>query len=269
MSDVNRGQPPQLLQVVLLGDHATADQIDMLQELAVQHRAAVAAVFSFEPGEAGCCQELVEVDAIVTALGRALSTRRPVWLPYPREDLGQEKHFRRLCLALQRNGLDLLTGPELAPCPTTGGLSEVDFALRAEVQAVDSLYGAALAAGGVEILSREIERALAAGDSDSDSDSEGDRTLIGERRGRRQHARSEDDAGAEMQWTPLPSLPSPDAPWTQRQPVLKQFALWLRVSCGLTQTAVAQCLNPTGHRTPTGRPWQQATVSALVTGRYD
>lgn len=33
MSDVNHDQPPQLLQVVLLGDHATADQIDMLQEL--------------------------------------------------------------------------------------------------------------------------------------------------------------------------------------------------------------------------------------------
>ncbi|EUA52291.1 hypothetical protein I553_2477 [Mycobacterium xenopi 4042] len=61
---------------------------------------------------------------------------------------------------LQRHGLNVRFGRELAPCPATGGYSEVDFALRREVQAVDDLDNAALAAAGVESLRREIELAL-------------------------------------------------------------------------------------------------------------
>ena len=76
------------------------------------------------------------------------------------EDLFREQHVRRLSLVLQRHGLDLLMGPGLWPCPTTGGINEMDFALRREVHAVDGLDIAALAAVGFQTLGTEIELGL-------------------------------------------------------------------------------------------------------------
>jgi hypothetical protein len=77
------------------------------------------------------------------------------------------------------------------------------------------------------------------------------------------------ETGLEIEVSPPPTLPAPHAPWAQREPVLRRYAMWLTHACGLTQAAVAQCLNPTGHRTPRGRLWRQGTVSALLNGRYN
>jgi hypothetical protein len=52
-------------------------------------------------------------------------------------------------LVLQRHGLDLLVGDDLWPVPNVGGMNEIDHALRREVQSVDVLDRAALAAAGI------------------------------------------------------------------------------------------------------------------------
>ena len=57
-------------------------------------------------------------------------------------------------------GIDLLLGPHLAPCPTEGGISEIDAALRNEVRAVYALDDAAMAVAGMQALGAEIEAAL-------------------------------------------------------------------------------------------------------------
>jgi hypothetical protein len=53
-------------------------------------------------------------------------------------------------------------GPDLFACPTEGGTNPIDQALRIEVQAVDALDNAVIAAAGVQTLSTEIDAALAA-----------------------------------------------------------------------------------------------------------
>ena len=263
----------EVLHVLLVGDHQTAEHGEMLEGMAAQHGASIAEVFSYEPGEAAGPQDLAEIEAIVSALGRAISVRLPIWMPYPREDLVREQHFRRIVLVLQRHGLDLLTGAHLTALPTKGGMSEVDCALRSEVKAVDNLDRAALAAAGVETLAREIEEALVAA---SLGDDQGDSTAPQGGTSRRSVWRNAEgvsvvstDTRLDIEVSPPPTLPAPTAPWAQREPALRRYAMWLTHSCGLTQTAAAQCLNPTGHRTPQGRLWKQATVSALLKGRYD
>ncbi len=76
-------------------------------------------------------------------------------------DLRREQHIRRLSLVLQRHGLNLLLGNELAPCSVNGGFNAIDEALRIEVRAIDSLDHAAMATAGVLVLGDEIELALA------------------------------------------------------------------------------------------------------------
>lgn len=53
----------------------------------------------------------------------------------------------------------------MTPCPTEGGYSALDAALREEVHAVDELDQAGLAAAGTQTLEAEIEAALAAAKS--------------------------------------------------------------------------------------------------------
>ncbi|TDH48405.1 hypothetical protein E2F47_23845 [Mycobacterium eburneum] len=237
--------------VVLLGDHETVGgHRDDLAELAAQQSCVVADAFAFAPGEAGAHDELTEVDAVVSALGRAIADRADVWVPFLGADLGREQHWRRLSLVLQRHGLTLRAGRDLDPFPTDGGASEIDYALRREVQAVDELDHAALAAVGVDSLGREIERALA----DAGAAPGARRDPAG--------ARPSTDVGA-------PPLPAPTTPWAQRQPMLKRYVRWLVHGCGVTQAATARVLNSTGQRTPTGREWQAGTVSNLLNGRYD
>ncbi len=248
---------PTQLRVVLLGDHETAEQMDLLTDMAAQHGATVVDVFSFHPGAAARVQDLTEIQAVLLAVGRAIQARTPIWLPYPREDLWREQHFRRLSIVLQRHGLNLLWGSTFEACPTLSGTSEMDLALRAEVRAVDELDRAALAAVGIQTLEQEIAAALPA---DGPTPRAGRHLTLGG---------CAEPTGPDVGPPPPPVLPSPKAPWPQRQAALKCYAQWLVQTCGLTQTAAAQCLNPTGHRTPQGQLWKQATVSALIKGRYD
>ena len=148
--------------VLVIGDDDTASRPDMLAEKAAERGARIAETFSFPQGEAASQEDLTDVEAVVAVLSRAIDTRQDVWCPFPLQDLCREQHIRRLSLALQRHGLNLLMGQHLSPCPVEGGYSEIDSALRNEVRAVDELDNAALAAAGSQTLGAEIEQALAA-----------------------------------------------------------------------------------------------------------
>lgn len=146
--------------VFVLGDSDTASRADMLAEKAAEKGVTIAQVFAFGLGDAGTHDDLTEVDEVVAALSRAIASRTPIWCPFPLDDLRREQHSRRLSLALQRHGLNLLVGPDLEPSPIDGGYHEVDAALRKEVHAVDDLDNAALAVAGLRTLGVEIEAEL-------------------------------------------------------------------------------------------------------------
>jgi hypothetical protein len=148
--------------VLVLCDDDTASRADMLTEKAAEHGARIAGTFAFPQWAAMAHDDLTEVDAVVAALSRAIATGRDLWCPFPLQDLGREQHIRRLSVALQRHGLNLLIGHDMAPCPTEGGYSAIDAALRSEVKAVDELHHAAMAAAGLTTLEAEIEAALSA-----------------------------------------------------------------------------------------------------------
>ncbi|OBA81090.1 hypothetical protein A9W99_14590 [Mycobacterium sp. 1164966.3] len=246
-------------QIILLGDHDTVvGHRDDLSDYAAHQGCTIAEAFSFAPGEPAAHDDLTEVEAVVSALGRAIAYRMHIWVPFPGPDFGREQHWRRLSLVLQRHGLTFLFGREIEPCPTSGGFSEIDFALRREVQAVDELDNAALAIAGIESLSREIELALAASSTTALVRSAARRVAVG---GGADAARA-DSASP-------PTLPAPTAAWAHRQPVLKRYVRWLVHGCGVTQVATARVLNSAGQRTPKGRLWQSSSVSALLNGRYD
>lgn len=236
--------------VVLLGGHDTVAHRADLADDAARHGRVIAEAFGFPEGAASGADDLAEVAAVVAALGRAIAGRMDVWVPFPGPDFVREQHLRRLSLVLQRHGLNLLLVRDLIPAPTDGGLNEIDYALRREVQVVDELDRAALAAEGVKSLSRQIETALA-----------GNRPPVALRR--------TTPTARAVEYGLPPALPAPTVPWAQRKPLLKRYARWLVHGCGVTQAATARVLNSTGQRTPTGRPWQPATVSKLVNGQYD
>jgi hypothetical protein len=246
--------------VIVIGDHATGQRADVLAETAAEHGATITEIHTFDPGQAVSHDDLAQVDVVVTALSRAICTNTDIWVPFPMEDLGREQHLRRLSLALQRHGRNLLFGRCLTPCPITGGMSEMDFALRREVQSVDSLDNAALAAVGFKTLGHEIEAAL------TDVCIPPAVVLPVPRP---VEQLTEDLDRFEREYGPRPALPAATAAWPVRQPALKRYATWLVYGCGLTQTDAAKLINTSGHRTPNGRMWQQATVSALINGRYD
>jgi len=148
--------------VLVLGDTVTEQQAEMFAVRAAEHGVIISGIFAFEVGEAAAVSDLGEVEQVVAALSHAIATRRDIWVPYPREDLGREDHIRRICLVLQRHGLTLRLGPNIFACPAEGGYSPIDQALRIEVQAVDALDHAVIAAAGVATLSTEIDAALAA-----------------------------------------------------------------------------------------------------------
>lgn len=147
--------------VIVVGDRETAERTDLTQKAADQG-ATIAATFGFNPGEAAAQDDLAKVPTLVAALGRAIGMRADIWVPFPWQDLGREQHIRRLSLVLQRRGLNLLLGRELAPCPTKGGFDAVDHALRTEVRAIDGLDRAAISAAGIQTLDDEIELELIA-----------------------------------------------------------------------------------------------------------
>ena len=145
--------------VIVLGDKDTLDRAD-LAEKAAEHGAVIAERHGFEPGEAAMNDNLSEVDAVVTAISRAIATQSDVWVPFPFPDLGREAHVRRLSLVLQRHGQNMLMGHHLEPCTLDGGFNSIDYALREEVRSVDELDYAAMANAGVGNLFVEIAREL-------------------------------------------------------------------------------------------------------------
>lgn len=225
--------------VVLLGDDETVHRCEQLTARAGLRSATVAAMFAFPSGAPACHDDLTEVDAVVAAMARAISVRLPIWMPDPLADLGREQHYRRLSLVLQRHGLEFLVGPDLWAVPETGGMNEIDHALRHEVQAVDGLDRAALATAGVESLERVVERA----------------------------ANAIPVVPHENDWPPV--LPDMDSPWPERRAAVLNYVRWLVDGCGVTRAATARVLNSSGQRTPDGRAWQSRDVSALLDGRYD
>jgi hypothetical protein len=147
--------------VLVIGDEDTASRPQVLADKAAEHGARIAETFAFPVGAAASSDDLAQVDAVVAALGRAVATRTSLWCPFPLQDLCREAHIRRLSLALQRHGVNLLLGQHMSPCPTEGGYSAIDAALREEVKAVNDLDIAALAAAGSPTLTAEIEANLA------------------------------------------------------------------------------------------------------------
>lgn len=244
--------PTALTRVILLGDNDTAAHRGELAQDAGKHGCVIADVFGFPEGAAAGADDLTEVDAVVAALGRAVAGRLEVWVPFPGPDFIREQHLRRLSLVLQRHGLNLRLNRSLIPVPTDGGFNEIDYALRREVQFVDVLDHAALAAEGAKSLGREIELALS-----------GKRPSASVRRATKGGA----DIARPAEHVLPPSLPAPTVPWVERKPLLKRYARWLVHGCGVTQAATARVLNSTGQRTPTGRQWQPGTVSKLLNGQ--
>ncbi|RDH76912.1 hypothetical protein DVS77_18945 [Mycolicibacterium moriokaense] len=225
--------------VVVLGDDETIRRCEQLTARAALRPATVTAMFAFPAGDPAAHDDLTEVDAVVAALARAISIRLPIWMPDPLADLRREQHYRRLSLVLQRHGLDLLVNQDLWPVPDMGGMNEIDHALRREVQAVDALDRAALAAAGVKSLERTVEQAVNAMPA----------------------------TPHENDWPP--TLPQADLQWAERRQAVMGYVRWLVDGCGVTRAAAARVLNSSGQRTPDGRAWQSRTVTALLDGHYD
>lgn len=225
--------------VVVLGDDETIRRCEQLTARAALRSATVVAMFAFSAGTPAAHDDLTEVEGVVAAVARAVSVRLPIWMPDPLADLGREQHYRRLGLVLQRHGLDLLVGHDLWPVPNVGGMNEIDHALRREVQAVDVLDRAALAAAGVESLDRVVEQA----------------------------ANAVPVASHENDWPPR--LPESNVPWAECRRIVTGYVRWLVDGCGVTRAAAARVLNSSGQRTRDGRAWQSRDVSALLEGRYD
>lgn len=145
--------------VIALGDRETIQRFELTEKAALQG-AIVSETYCFDPGEAAARDDLIEVEVVVTALGRAIATRTDIWVPFPMDDFGREQHVRRLSLVLQRHGLNMLMGHDLEPCTMDGGFSAIDYALRMEVKAVDELCFAAVARAGLRTLESDIEAEL-------------------------------------------------------------------------------------------------------------
>ena len=83
--------------VIVLGDHGTLE-VDDLAVKAAEQGAVISESFSFEPGEPASSDDLAEVEAVISALSRAIATRTDVWVPFPIADFGREEHLRRVSL---------------------------------------------------------------------------------------------------------------------------------------------------------------------------
>jgi hypothetical protein len=250
--------------VIVLGDHYTGERVEtMLAERAAECGVAIAEAHTFERNQPGHLDDLGESESVVAALSAAIRGGHDVWVPFA-EDLGREEHIRRISLVLERHGLALRIGRNLWSSSGSGGINEIDAALRREVRAVDDLDHIAIAAAAMHTLGKEIEMELWRNDLATRRDAKAARA---EERTDETLATLLEELAADH--GPCPPLPSAATGWSRRQPALKAFAGWLVNSCGLTQTEAAELLNQSGHRTQHGRDWQQWTVSALVRGRYD
>lgn len=161
----------QLRRAIILGDRETLERTETLAQQAAQHGAIIVEHHAVGNGEARSTGSLHDIPGVVGALARAIALRAHIWVPFPVSDLTREQHIRRLDLALERHGLDLLLGLQLTPCPEIG-LNPIDYALRTEIHAVDQLDQAALASAGMHTLAAEIELALSVADSSAPDASE-------------------------------------------------------------------------------------------------
>src|SRR4051794_4313493 len=109
MTDTNDGTAPTAL--IVLGDYETADCLAELADTASNHGTTIAEIHAYPPGTAHDAEDLTDVDGAVGALAAAITHRANVWVPYPLQDMPREAHWRRLSLALQRHGLNLVVGP--------------------------------------------------------------------------------------------------------------------------------------------------------------
>ena len=66
---------PRSYGVIVLGDHDTGRRAEMLAEKAAEHGATITEIHTFEPGQAGSHDDLAEVDAVITALSRAICAK--------------------------------------------------------------------------------------------------------------------------------------------------------------------------------------------------
>ena len=239
--------------VIVLGDKDTGNRLEMLESRAAECGVSIAEVHTFDGSEGAQQDSVADIGAAFTALCQAIRTRSNIWLPFPL-DLIREEHARRLSLALQRHGLELMIGRNMWSCPRDSGINEVDGALRREVRAVDDLDRAVLAALGGLTLTDEIESMLRADAARSVVERPGEELLDVLQR-------------LEIQYGPHPGLPSTRAGWAVREPDLKRFADWLVHQCEMTQAQAAELLNAFGHRTKGRRLWQRSTLSALVSSR--
>lgn len=147
--------------VLVLGDVDTEQRIDTLAERAAEHGAVIAKTFAFARGVVARADDLTEVDEVIEAMSMAIRTQSPLWVPFWHDDLGREQHLRRIGLALERHGVELVIGPQLAPCPAGGGINELDAALRNEVRAVNALADAAIVSIAAPTVIAEIEHVVA------------------------------------------------------------------------------------------------------------
>ncbi|MCV7042827.1 hypothetical protein BST36_25720 [Mycolicibacterium moriokaense] len=225
--------------VVVLGDDQTVYHCEQDTACHGPRWANIAAMYAFPSGDPASRDDLTDVEAVVAALARAISAGLPIWMPNSLRDLGREEHYRRLCMVLHRHGLDLLVDYKLWLAPGVDGMNEIDHALRREVQAVDALDRAALAAAGVESIETVVEKAAVALQPMSHQNG----------------------------WPP--TLPQPDFEWVNRHDLVMSYVRWLVDGCGVTRAAAARVLNSSGQRTPDGKAWQSRDVSALLNGICD
>ncbi len=236
--------------LVLLGDRDIHARRDELNGIAHDSGCEVVEAYGFEPAAPLRHEDLTHIDEVVVALAQAIEERIDVWVPWAMVDFGRDQHLRRMILVLDRFGLKLRAGRNLSVCEAEGSLNEIDFALRAEVRAVDNLADAVLAVAGVEKLTAEIEEALAG---------------VGAREPARiRTVEAETGRLVEVPAPPVP--PSPHGRWSDREPMLAGYARWLVRDCGVTRAATARVLNACGQRTRSGKPWQAATVRRLIDG---
>lgn len=130
MSDSADQPSSTVTRVVLLGDCETVEHRADLDVDAAKRGCRIIDAFGFEDGAAAGTDDLTEITAVVAALGRAITGRMDVWVPFPGPDFTREQHLRRMSLVLQRHGLNLRLTRNLYSAPTDGGMNEIDFALR-------------------------------------------------------------------------------------------------------------------------------------------
>lgn len=216
-----------------------------LQEYAATQGKLVVGTGTIPTGAAARAHDLTSLDEVVRLLARCLRESAGCWIPHPVEDLVHESHIRDISVTLARAGLPLHLGHQLKTLCPDHGTSALDAGIRQAILSVDRLHDAVLARAAQPRLHREIMAQLADAEAPIDY----------------APAPLSDLAGSHG---PAPSLPRPGTARDAWRRSLLSLVRWLTSDCGLTQREAADRLNRLGLRTVTGRPWTQASISALL-----